>query len=445
MPNNSLEPSSELYLCPACGAFISKFAERCPNCGIDLTETEEEEDLEVIEPKDNLFVCQDCGAFIGVDAKTCSACGAKRAPHTATVDVAQDDFKPEDPTVDYLEHPTDLFTCGNCGAFLSSTSLKCEICGAVMEEDEEEEQEISEVVEAEEPEVSMPLESQGAIVLCVNCGAFVSGDADECKICGNPMGYFEEEEESLEMMAADGDSLDEMLYSSGALCLCENCGAFISPDAEICEKCNESVIEGIEAEQMEAVEALPKEVERPRVRERVRAKEKPASEKVTLPKEKKKFKRKGRAKVSKVPKKPKKISIKDQVQLLYKDALIFYSTKRYNEAIRTLDQILELKPDDEGAIMAKGNIYYRTGDHISAAKYFKQILQKNPESADLWNRLGNTFNKMNQQRQSLICFNRALKLKPNFKEALINKGYLFMKHGKYDEALKCIYSYEKLT
>ena len=185
MNNYPQETSDDLYPCPACGAFTEKDARICSNCGSVLTDPNKRGKQERPKhPDESLFVCKNCGTFIGIEAKECPACGTKRAPYTATVDIIEGELKGETPAVkDYLETDSDLFLCSGCGAFISPDAANCEICGAVVQSGDEfaegeEDYEDEEIIE-EAQEISSPLVTKGAILLCGNCGAFISGTSSE--------------------------------------------------------------------------------------------------------------------------------------------------------------------------------------------------------------------------------------------------------------------------
>ena len=94
-----LETTTELDICPNCGAFVRPEAEKCPICGASLLEDipeevkeKEEHDalLELEDLKDQLigaeipeiedievsFICPECGAEVPEDSKVCPNCGA---------------------------------------------------------------------------------------------------------------------------------------------------------------------------------------------------------------------------------------------------------------------------------------------------------------------------------------------------------------------------------
>jgi uncharacterized repeat protein (TIGR01451 family) len=76
------EEEAFLFLCPECGAFISKSAKRCEVCGASIEEGEPGEEELAPEPElveeevPELFICPACGRFIGKDVRKCPHCGS---------------------------------------------------------------------------------------------------------------------------------------------------------------------------------------------------------------------------------------------------------------------------------------------------------------------------------------------------------------------------------
>ncbi len=294
-----VEERKGLYLCPACGAFVSSEATECPICGAVLyeegSETEDEESGETvpdlgaleddlqIEEKASLYICRICGAFVSRDARRCPVCSAPMPENraeppqrieddlledeTANVTAIKKFFGVEEissiseislPTDDILETTPEIDMCGNCGAFVRPEALQCPVCGAALipdisveEEIEAEEEALNaleelknELVGAEivaEPEEKSPEEEiREEIVeyICPDCGAAVPEDAATCPDCGAVFGGNE-----------DRDRVEE--------------GAVMSLDSAIFEEERPKAEEPAEEEIKAEVESLLKTQKRP--------------------------------------------------------------------------------------------------------------------------------------------------------------------------------------
>ena len=165
--------SHDLFLCPFCGAFISKEATQCEICGVEFVEEEEEEEPgmlledmgeelepvistvqegvgepgrvealfqrffgvsakkaeEVEEEHHNLYLCPHCGAIVSKGTEECPLCRQGIDLDGLTTLAFDDDS---------------ALLCSNCGAFLPSGAEICPICDAELDMDVTEEGEAEE-------------------------------------------------------------------------------------------------------------------------------------------------------------------------------------------------------------------------------------------------------------------------------------------------------------
>ncbi len=193
-----------LFMCPNCGAFIPRDAERCSICN-SVLEVGEEEDV----PQPQAVLCPMCGIPAPAGAGKCASCGF--------------DFSEEkDKDGFWYKDSVALFICPMCGAFMSEAADKCANCGAVFEEDgaeketardivpdmaakitvEKEADELIEMMEIEEEldaatksgprdsqdlpadgETVAPVPASDSLVLCPVCGAFSRSGGTKCPAC----------------------------------------------------------------------------------------------------------------------------------------------------------------------------------------------------------------------------------------------------------------------
>jgi RNA polymerase subunit RPABC4/transcription elongation factor Spt4 len=424
-------------VCSNCGEFILKHQNTCPHCNFEITKKViESENTSVQTPKgneDSLFICSNCGAFIGLDATHCSACGEKRAPLTAEIDINLEERKTADK---YLETAPELFLCANCGAFMGHTTNSCEICG--MNILEEEEIEYMEDIEEEEEEdiISDPLETLNeSVILCPKCGGLVKNTSEGCGICGTSI------EDIIDMLKTPEEKIedaDSLLFSTGTLFICKECGAFLGQDAKVCTICGSDVEKDqVEENELEVVEEMQKDTEE---ESWANVTIKNMEKEILVPYEThdvKCIKRGKKIPVDKYPKKTRAEAISDCKRLWRKKALALRKLGKHRDALRTLNKILALDANDRGILLEKADIYYELAQYKKAAKIFTNLLEDEPKSALLWNKLGNALLRMGNQKESLVFYEKALTLDVDNREALVNKGYVLMKQKKYDEAVKC--------
>ncbi|MEE9150887.1 MAG: zinc ribbon domain-containing protein [Thermoplasmata archaeon] len=237
-----------LYPCPKCGDFIEKDSKTCPSCKASLVEKVvgskgPAHESSAIER--SLFICSNCGAFIGINATQCNACGTKRASLAVEMDdfLKEKRSRPNGQTTadSLLESSQDIYICENCGALLGSNSDHCEFCGIKIEEfedvDESEEEEDWEVTqEAAEDDL---LSSEGGLFLCTECGAFISSNSSACGICGTAVKDMKADFLDKEIEPVKADS---KLSTPGVLFICDKCGAFLKNDSKECSICGTKIL-----------------------------------------------------------------------------------------------------------------------------------------------------------------------------------------------------------
>ena len=149
---------------------------------------------------------------------------------------------------------------------------------------------------------------------------------------------------------------------------------------------------------------------------------------------------------------------------------------QYEQGIADLTEAIWRRPS-EIAFKSRGNIYARQNDHVNAAADYSEAIKLNPTNADLYELRAIEFlcqknfdaayidcntallfladiaetNQMvvdvylnralalrekNEKERSLADFNKVLQLEPQNGIALTCRGVLFMRSGKYDNALK---------
>ena len=96
------------------------------------------------------------------------------------------------------EEETFLFLCPECGAFISKSAKRCEVCGAVFEEGPPE---VSEL--APEPEIVEEEEEIPELYICPACGRFIRRDVRKCPHCKATFDEEPERDVDLEKLMLD--------------------------------------------------------------------------------------------------------------------------------------------------------------------------------------------------------------------------------------------------
>ena len=422
-----------LFPCPKCGDFIEINSKICPSCKsnlIDDIKTNKIPSFEVSALERFLFLCSNCGSFIGADATCCNVCGTKRSSFASKIDdfLKNKENQQGKQAVDDTSSDSspDIYLCDNCGAFLGSNAEKCEVCGIVIEEfeDVEEEKKVEGSEPIEEAGTEEVLSTEGKLILCSECGAFVSPNSTACGICGFPVKDMKDT-----FMDSDKEpiSADSRLSTSGVLFICEKCGAFLKKDAEECPICGTriSTESRIGDEQISTVDIQFQEIIEEKTPDKPRITEK------DLLKEADEIAYKMKQRRTKID------IINECARLYHKKALALKKLGRYKEALKSLNNGLSLRPDESILLLEKADICYEIGRYGNALKLYTHLMESDPQNISLLNKIGNTLYRLGHQKESLSCFEKALSLDANNREALINKGYLLMRQEKYEEAMEC--------
>lgn len=90
--------------------------------------------------------------------------------------------------------------------------------------------------------------------------------------------------------------------------------------------------------------------------------------------------------------------------------------------IAGLEKMLQVKPDDLGALIQLGNDYFDTGNHEKAVEYYQKALKIDPRNADVMTDMGISYRKLGRPGDSVNAFKKALEANPGHPLALFNMG-----------------------
>jgi len=108
--------------------------------------------------------------------------------------------------------------------------------------------------------------------------------------------------------------------------------------------------------------------------------------------------------------------------------------KEYDKALETLDKILEIEPEHDGAISYKGQIFSEQEKFDEALEYFEEAFDLNSFNKENLNRYGFVLYQKGDFEDSLWYFDRALYVEPDYIEAINNKALVLDELGRSDEA-----------
>ncbi|MEM9008266.1 MAG: tetratricopeptide repeat protein, partial [Cyanobacteria bacterium P01_F01_bin.86] len=107
---------------------------------------------------------------------------------------------------------------------------------------------------------------------------------------------------------------------------------------------------------------------------------------------------------------------------------------RYEEAISSYDQALEIKPDKHEAWYNRGNIHRRLGHHEQALADLHRAIELDSEYAWAIATRGQTYAQLQQYETALQDLDHAIKLDPDYTWAIGYRGELYLWLHRYEAA-----------
>lgn len=124
------------------------------------------------------------------------------------------------------------------------------------------------------------------------------------------------------------------------------------------------------------------------------------------------------------------------VDMLVARAQLLASLTRYDEALESYDQVIEFRPDNEGAMLGRGELLVRMDRIDEAVAQYRAAVKKFPDSASSLNALGYTLaDRTERYAEASRLVRKALKLDPGSPAIIDSLGWVLYRQGKLEEAL----------
>jgi predicted O-linked N-acetylglucosamine transferase (SPINDLY family) len=122
------------------------------------------------------------------------------------------------------------------------------------------------------------------------------------------------------------------------------------------------------------------------------------------------------------------------VEAYFQRGIALAQRGRYEEAARSFQEGLRLKPDSAGAHNDLGMILILQGRLPEAVKSFREAVRLKPDFHSAYSNLGNALRELGDLDNAVASLRKAVLLRPDFVEAHLNLGIALEAQGKLDEA-----------
>jgi tetratricopeptide (TPR) repeat protein len=122
-------------------------------------------------------------------------------------------------------------------------------------------------------------------------------------------------------------------------------------------------------------------------------------------------------------------------EVKFNRALAYASAKRFDEAIADFDEVVQMYPQFEKALLQRGLVYEGKGDIKTATDDYGRCLSINPSFSECFFARGNLYNKTGQWYEALADYNQAIKLNPAASRLYGNRAIVYLALGLEEKAL----------
>ena len=114
--------------------------------------------------------------------------------------------------------------------------------------------------------------------------------------------------------------------------------------------------------------------------------------------------------------------------------------KKFDAAIASYDEAIQLKPDYADAYSNRGNALKELEQFDAAIADYDKAIQLKPDLADAYSNRGNALQDLKQFDAAIASYDKAIQLKPGYAEAYYNRGNALQDLKQFDAAIA---SYDK--
>ena len=113
----------------------------------------------------------------------------------------------------------------------------------------------------------------------------------------------------------------------------------------------------------------------------------------------------------------------------------FSGLEKYEDAVKSYQRAIEIRPDYAPAYFHMANSYKNEGEYENAIKSYESAVRVKPDFSEAYFNMANTLKKLGRLEEALASYQLALKANPNFAEAHHNIGNILIKSDRVEDAI----------
>lgn len=130
------------------------------------------------------------------------------------------------------------------------------------------------------------------------------------------------------------------------------------------------------------------------------------------------------------------VVITDEFKEALKEGNRLYEEKKYEEAIKAYENIINANPLAYVINKNIGNCYFELQKYDIAEEYYRKVLEKEPDNAEVMLLIGNCYANQGEAEKAMEWYNKIPFEKITDQMVLFNIGSGFYSQSKFEDALK---------
>ncbi len=117
------------------------------------------------------------------------------------------------------------------------------------------------------------------------------------------------------------------------------------------------------------------------------------------------------------------------------EGLAHHKARRYEQALKAYEQIIQLDPDYARAYRSKGDVFFDLHRYEEALDLYQRAIRLDPNHARIHRNIGDILSRLKQYDKALAAYEEAIRIELQSAPLYNDKGKLLYGLGRYEEAL----------